>query len=136
MAITYKINAPVSADQFLALLQHSTLGERRPIDDHDCIKGMIDNSNLVISAWDGDNLVGISRSVSDFHYACYTSDLAVATSHQRLGIGKQLLRVTQQQLGPKCKLILIAAPQANDYYAPLGFKHNERCWVLEPDSPL
>lgn len=136
MDIEYKINAPVSAQTFLDLLKGSTLGERRPINDLECITGMVNNSNLMISAWQGDTLVGIARSVTDFHYACYLSDLAVLTSHQRLGIGKHLQILTQQQLGPQCKLILLAAPSANGYYKHLGFEHNPRCWVLDRNQTL
>ena len=133
MPVDYKLNAAITTDQFIELLNNSTLGERRPVEDRDCMEGMIANSNMTITAWDGDTLVGIARSMTDFHYACYLSDLAVGKTHQRKGIGKQLLASTQQQLGPKCKLILIAAPAANDYYQPLGFSHNDRCWILEPD---
>jgi len=132
MNIKYKINSPLSTDAFITLLRHSSLGERRPIDDPDCIKGMLSNSNLVVSAWNGDQLLGIARSMTDFHYACYISDLAVHENLQRRGIGKKLLALTQEQLGPRCKLILIAAPAANSYYEHLGYTNNTRCWVLEP----
>ena len=134
MSVEYKINVPISTDQFIALLTNSTLGERRPIEDRDCMEGMISNSNLMVSAWDLGKLVGVSRSVTDFHYACYLSDLAVAESHQKMGIGKQLQIITQSELGPRCKLILIAAPSANEYYEHIGFTNNKRCWVLERDS--
>lgn len=134
--IEYKINTPISVDQFIDLLTRSTLGERRPIEDRACMEGMISNSNLVVTAWYQETLVGIARSVTDFHYACYLSDLAVAKSHQKMGIGRQLQSITQAQLGSKCKLILIAAPAANDYYAHLGFTHNDRCWVLERDNNM
>lgn len=136
MAIDYRVNAPVSAGQFIDLLQRSTLAERRPVDDRACIEGMLANASLTISAWDGDLLVGIARSVTDFHYACYLSDLAVDASVQKSGIGKRLQAVTQQQLGPQCKLILLAAPSANAYYEPLGYQNNERCWVLDRDVPI
>lgn len=136
MNIEYKINHPVSTDQFVTLLADSTLGERRPIQDHDCMEGMISNSNLTVTAWDSDRLIGISRCMTDFHYACYLSDLAVSKSYQNLGIGKQLQILTQQQLGPRCKLILIAAPAANTYYEHIGFTNNERCWILERDSAI
>jgi len=109
MSIEYKINAPVSTDQFIELLLQSTLSERRPIEDRDCMEGMVTNSNLMVSAWADEVLVGIARSVTDFHYACYLSDLAVHKKYQRSGIGKKLQIKTQEQLGPKCKLILIAA---------------------------
>ncbi|KAF1684698.1 GNAT family N-acetyltransferase [Pseudoxanthomonas broegbernensis] len=134
MSIDYRINIPISADQFIDLLTRSTLGERRPIHDRECIEGMVANSNLTISAWESNRLVGIARSMTDFHYACYLSDLAVCQSLQRSGIGKQLQIITQSQLGPQCKLILIAAPAANTYYQHVGFTNNPRCWVLDRDS--
>ena len=136
MSIEYKINESVTTDQFIALLKASTLGERRPVEDKECMEGMISNSNLTVSAWHNDQLVGIARSVTDFHYACYLSDLAVSLEYQKSGIGKRLQSLTQEQLGPKCKLILIAAPAANQYYEYIGFNHNPRCWVLEPESSI
>lgn len=136
MSIEYKINAPVSTDQFIGLLRESTLGERRPIEDRECMEGMVNNSNLMVTAWYGGELIGIARSMTDFHYACYLSDLAVHMKHQRSGIGKQLQIKTQEQLGPKCKLILVAAPAANSYYEHIGFINNQRCWVLDRDKKI
>lgn len=136
MNIEYKINIPVSTDAFIELLNASTLGERRPVDDRQCMAGMLANSNLLITAWDAEQLVGIARSVTDFHYACYLSDLAVRKSHQQRGIGKQLQVLTRRQLGPRCNLILLAAPAAQEYYPPLGYQHNPRCWVLGPEDNL
>jgi len=71
MEITYKINTKITTEQFLKLLKESTLGERRPIEDYECINGMLKNSNLVVSAWHENKLIGIARSLTDFHYACY-----------------------------------------------------------------
>ncbi|MDH5393571.1 MAG: GNAT family N-acetyltransferase [Gammaproteobacteria bacterium] len=136
MEVQYKINTPITTEQFIDLLQSSTLGERRPVDDFGCIKGMLSNSNLVVSAWQENELIGIARSLTDFHYACYLSDLAVSKIHQKNGIGKKLQAITQEELGPKCKLILIAAPGANSYYDQIGFTNNERCWVLERDKNI
>ena len=136
MSPLYKINAPVSTDQFIELLKKSTLGERRPIEDRECMKGMVKNSNLIVTAWDEGKLIGIARSMTDFHYACYLSDLAVDQKYQKTGIGKKLQILTQEQLGPKCKLILIAAPNANSYYEHIGFTNNQRCWVLEREKNI
>jgi ribosomal protein S18 acetylase RimI-like enzyme len=131
MSIEYKINDPITTDQFIDLLNISTLGERRPVEDRECMEGVVSNSNLVVSAWDNGRLVGIARSMTDFHYACYLSDLAVDKKYQSTGIGKKLQSITQDQLGPRCKLILIAAPAANSYYEHIGFTNIERCWTLE-----
>ena len=136
MKIEYKVNAPVSADQFIELLRDSTLAGRRPVEDRVCMAGMVNNSNLMVSAWDGERLVGIARSMTDFHYACYLSDLAVHAQYQKRGVGRKLQSLTQQQLGPKCKLILVAAPDANSYYEHIGFTNNPRCWVLDREQIL
>lgn len=136
MEIAYKINYPISTEKFVGLLIDSTLGERRPIDDRVCMDGMLSNSNLTVTAWDDETLVGMARSMTDFHYACYLSDLAVHKKYQRKGIGKRLQVLTQEQLGPKCKLILIAAPDANTYYEHIGFTNNPRCWILSRNQRI
>ena len=136
MSIEYKINAPITTEKFVELLENSTLGERRPVEDRACMEGMLLNSNLVVSAWDCGMLVGIARSMTDFHYACYLSDLAVSKKYQKTGIGKKLQILTQRQLGPWCKLILIAAPAADSYYGHIGYTRNQRCWILEPESSI
>ncbi|MGR6874155.1 GNAT family N-acetyltransferase [Pseudomonas sp. HK3] len=131
MQAEYKINHPISVDQFVMLLEHSSLARRRPIEDRACLQGMLDHANLTITAWDDNKLIGIARCVTDFHYACYLSDLAVDEAYQKQGIGKQLQIRVQNKLNEKCKLILISAPAANEYYQHIGFNRNERCWVLE-----
>ena len=136
MAIQYKLNERINVEQFIALLNESTLGERRPVDNRECMQGMIDNANLTITAWDGDKLVGVARSITDFYYACYLSDLAVSEHYQHQGIGVELQRMTQRELGPECKLILIAAPAANDYYGKIGYTHNDRCWLVEKHEKI
>ena len=136
MKIEYKINVPISTEQFISVLKESSLAERRPVEDFKCMEGMLKNSNLLITAWDNESLIGVSRSITDFHYACYLSDLAVHQGYQKKGIGRELQKITQEQLGPKCKLILIAAPAANDYYRKIGFSNSQRCWILERDRNI
>ena len=136
MSIEYRVNKTISSDQFIELLSSSSLGERRPIHDLKCIQGMLDNSNLCVTAWSADTLVGVARCMTDFNYACYLSDLAVSAKYQKLGIGKGLQKLVQEQLGPLCKLILISAPDANSYYEHIGFTNNSRCWVIERDSKI
>lgn len=136
MSIEYKVNATITSDQFIELLRESTLGERRPIDDRDCMEGMVKNSNLMVTAWSDGKLIGIARSMTDFHYACYLSDLAVHREYQKRGIGKRLQAITQEKLGPKCKLILVAAPAANSYYEHIGFTNNQRCWILDREQKI
>ena len=130
LTIQYEINKVIATDQFIRILERSGLGERRPINDRQCIEQMLENADLLVTAWLDGNLVGVARSVTDFGYCCYLSDLAVDRSVQRAGIGKQLIRLKKDCLGPKCKLILLSAPAASDYYPHLGFERHPSAWVL------
>jgi predicted N-acetyltransferase YhbS len=128
--LRFTTSESVSVDSFGDVLTRSTLGARRPVDDTRCLQGMLENSNLIATAWDDALLVGIARSVTDFHYCCYLSDLAVDVAYQRRGIGKRLIQLTQDALGQQCKIILLSAPAAVDYYPHLGFERHEQAWVL------
>src|SRR6476660_3200628 len=130
--IEYRIGNNVELDEVIELYHASTLGERRPVDDRERMGEMLRNANLVITAWDGDLLVGISRSLTDFTYATYLSDLAVRESHQRQGIGKELIRLTREASAP-ATIILLAAPAAELYYPHIGFTHHPQAWRLLGD---
>jgi predicted N-acetyltransferase YhbS len=95
---------------------------------------MLAHANLVITAWDGDLMVGIARSLSDFCYITYLSDLAVRLEYQRQGIGRELIRRTQLASGPETKLVLLAAPGAVDYYPHIGFQQHPSAWLLAPEG--
>ena len=135
-AITYGTGNQLDLDQVIDLYHTSTLGERRPVHDRARMAAMLANANLVVTAWDGPLLVGISRAFSDFAYATYLSDLAVRLSHQRQGIGKALIRLTQREGGPETAIILLAAPKAVDYYTHIGFTRHDSAWVLRPGQPI
>ncbi len=134
--IRYATDKIITSDQFLSVLARSTLAERRPVDDPQVIEQMLQHADLLVTAWQRDLLVGVARSVTDFGYCCYLSDLAVDRSLQRTGIGKKLIHLTQQQLGPRCKLILLAAPAAVDYYPKIGFEQHPSAWILTRSKSL
>jgi GNAT superfamily N-acetyltransferase len=96
--IAYQLGNDLELDQVIDLYRATSLGERRPLADRERMAAMLRNANLVVTAWDGQLLVGISRTVTDFSYVAYLSDLAVRLSHQRHGIGRELIRQT-----PSCR---------------------------------
>jgi predicted N-acetyltransferase YhbS len=136
MNIRYEHARRISEADFVDLLNRSTLAERRPVDDPRCIKAMLDHANLLCTAWDGDQLVGLARSVTDFEYCCYLSDLAVDGAYQNKGVGRELIRLTQSQLGRKAKIILLAAPKAEAYYPKIGFDAHRSAWTLPATKTL
>lgn len=134
--IHYKTGNDLNLDQFIDLYISSTLGERRPVDNRDYMEKMLNEANLVITAWEGDLLVGISRSFTDWGYIAYLADLAVRLSHQHMGIGKELLIRTRAALKPEATVILIAAPAATEYYPKIGMKPHDSAWILRPGDQL
>jgi predicted N-acetyltransferase YhbS len=134
--IRYKTGNDLNLDALIELYHASTLGERRPIEDKERMASMLRHANLVVTAWDDDQLVGISRALSDFSFVTYLSDLAVRRSHQKQGIGKELIRRTQELAGRHAKLVLLAAPAAEQYYPRIGFTKHPQAWTLGPDERL
>lgn len=130
MKITYKINEPISTDDFIDILTHSTLGERRPIDDIGRLSDMLANADVLVLAFDGEKIVGLARSLTDFSYCCYLSDLAVDVAYQHRGIGKTLIEKTKESLKDGYKIILLSAPKATEYYFKIGYKQHPSAWVL------
>ncbi len=122
MVITYKTNTKLEAHELSDLFKAS--GIKRPVEDLNRIKKMIDNSNLTVTAWDGEKLVGVSRALSDFSYCCYLSDLAVDKEYQNHGIGNELVNEIQKIIGDESNLVLLSAPEAMEYYTKIGF---EKC---------
>lgn len=133
LEIVYTSEPELTAVEFIDVLRRSTLSERRPVDDLATIEGMLRHADLMITARLASGLlVGVARSISDFHYCTYLSDLAVDQSYQRQGIGKELIEQTHRQAGLETRLILLAAPKARDYYPHIGMKSHDSCWMIEP----
>ena len=75
--IVYKVESNLDAPEFIDVLNRSTLGERRPVDDFKRITEMCKNANLIVTARLDRKLIGFARSITDFAYCTYLSDLAV-----------------------------------------------------------
>jgi predicted N-acetyltransferase YhbS len=128
--IKYKTENDLSVEEFRMVLVNSTLGERRPVDDTDKLQKMLEHGNLIVTARENGRLVGVSRSLTDFVFCTYLSDLAVDKAYQKQGIGKELIRLTKMA-APEAKLILLAAPAATGYYPKLGMDRHNHCFYLD-----
>jgi GNAT superfamily N-acetyltransferase len=135
-SIRYQYGNNLDLDQVIELYNASTLGERRPVDDRRVMSDMLRHANLVVTAWDGDLLIGIARTLTDFSYVGYLSDLAVRVSHQRKGIGIQLVQKTKEKMGPRSMLVLLAAPKAVEYYPKIGFTKHNSAWTINAQDPF
>ena len=131
MNIQFKTGHTPTTSEIIEVYNSS--GLNRPTDDAPRITDMYRNSNLVLTAWDGPLLVGISRALTDFHYCCYLSDLAIRKEYQKMGIGKQLVQLTKEAIGPRCMLLLLAAPTAMEYYPKIGMDKLDNAFMIKRD---
>ena len=132
--IEYRVGE-VTLEEARIVYRACTLGARRPIEDDARFAQMLRGANLIVSSWDRNQIVGVARSLTDGVYVTYVADLAVRESHQKCGIGRELLRRTRIEV-PQTQLVLFAAPQAVGYYEKIGFTRHPSGWVLQPDAAL
>ena len=128
MDITYSIEKKPTADQIIDLYDNA--GLPRPTNDKERIQKMLDNSNLIVTAWDNDVLVGVSRSITDWVWCCYLSDLAVRSEYKQQGIGRQLINLTKEKVGDQSMVLLLSVPTAMEYYPKVGFVKQESSFII------
>jgi N-acetylglutamate synthase-like GNAT family acetyltransferase len=128
MEISYQTGIVPKTEEVIDLYNSS--GIKRPTANYERTARMYSNANLIITAWHGEQLVGVARSLTDFCYCCYLSDLAVRLEYQKQGIGRELIRLTQVAIGEQTMLLLLSAPNAMDYYPKLGFEKVENGYII------
>jgi N-acetylglutamate synthase-like GNAT family acetyltransferase len=126
--IEYRHNYPLDPNEVVRVFDAS--GIVRPTSDPARIARMFAAPSLVISAWQDGRLVGVSRSLTDYSYCCYLSDLAVDKALQGEGIGRELVKRTQAAVGDEVSLILLSAPGAMSYYPAIGFQKADNAFVI------
>jgi ribosomal protein S18 acetylase RimI-like enzyme len=126
--ITYKSDVVPTAQQIIGLYNDVQLP--RPTHDPQRIQMMFENSDLIVTAWDGDKLVGVSRTITDWVWCSYLADLAVSPNYERLGIGKTLVQLSKQKIGEQSMLLLLSVPTAMDYYPKVGFVRENRAFII------
>lgn len=132
MDIEYSFDKRPTVDDIIELYDNA--GLPRPTYDRDRMQKMYDNSNLIVTAWDGEKLVGVSRSITDWVWACYLSDLAVRHNYKKEGIGKQLINLTKEKVGNQSMVLLLSVPTAMDYYPKVGFKKQESSFIIDREE--
>ena len=132
MEIAYKLDT--IPDTGIIIELYNSSGINRPTTDKERITKMYSNANLIVTAWDKDKLVGISRSLTDFCYCCYLSDLAVRKEYQKYGIGKKLISLTKENIGDQVMLLLLSAKTAMDYYPKVGFQKVDNGFIIKRNN--
>jgi predicted N-acetyltransferase YhbS len=123
----------ITVEQLIDVYRRS--GIRRPVDDVQRMQKLLENANLVVSAWDGKNLIGVARCFADYGWVCYLSDLAVDRSYQKSGIGRAIVKAVRDYIGAKCQLVLLSAPETMEYYPKIGFERANHAFIIRRTEP-
>lgn len=128
MTIEYSFDKMPTVEQVIAL--YNNAGLPRPTNDKERIEKMYANSNLVVTAWDAELLVGVSRCITDWVWSCYLADLAVAPGYKKTGIGKKLIELTKEKLDGQSMVLLLSVPTAMEYYPKIGFAKLDNSFII------
>ena len=126
--ITYKFDVVPTAQQVIELYNDADLP--RPAHDPQRIRAMFENSDLIVTAWDENKLVGVSRTITDWVWCSYLADLAVSPGYKRSGIGKKLIELARDKIGEQSMVLLLSVPMAMDYYPKVGFSKEDRAFII------
>lgn len=89
------------------------------------------NSTLVISAWDGECLVGAVRVLSDTLFRSVIYDLLVLPEYQGHGIGSELIHRCVERY-PSSEWLVQTTAEISGYYKKLGFDINKDTFLTMP----
>ena len=91
-------------------------------------------SHSLVTAWDGDRLVGLGNALSDGHLVVYYPHMLVLPEYQGRGIGTRLMQLLMSRYAGFHPQILVADGRAIDFYRRFGFKRagkTEPMWIYE-----
>lgn len=87
-----------------------------------------------IGAWDGDQLVGSVRLLTDGYFLATVSEILVDPAYQRRGIGRELMRRVVA-LAPRGRVFLGAQPQSVDFFDRIGCERRLTGFVASHPLP-
>lgn len=128
MNTVYAREENLGADAYIEVVRSS--GLVRPIDDRGRIERMLAHANLIVTARQDGRLIGLARSLTDFCFCCYLSDLAVAKDCQGQGIGRRLIEETRLAAGGDgTTILLLSAPGAMTFYRGIAMPQADNCFL-------
>jgi ribosomal protein S18 acetylase RimI-like enzyme len=120
MSIVYAQEQSLSAEDYATVVGSTYMRDRRPVANLERTSRILMGSNMIVTARENGEIVGVLRGISDGEWVCYVADLAVREGRQRKGIGTGMLNECKRILGPGMGIVLVAYPEAVDYYKKIG----------------
>lgn len=119
--LQYRNDHQIPQSDLLAL--YNDVGWAAYTSDPETLTRAVSSSLRTISAWEGDELVGLIRAVGDGLTILYIQDILVLEKHQRRGIGSVLLGDMLAQYEHVRQIVLLtdATAKTRAFYEKNGF---------------
>ena len=132
--IEYRDSKDVPREQVLALYRtNDWSAAKKP----DALCGALQNSHTVITAWDGEELVGLANALSDGHLVVYYPHLLIMPEYQGQGIGRHIMELMHERYGHLHQQILVAEREAVGFYQKCGLEiagKTQSMWIYDGDE--
>ena len=121
-------------DQVLALYRANKWSSA---DKPDALLNHLRESHSVVSAWDGEELIGLGNVMSDGQLVAYYSHLLVSPERQNDGVGTRIARRLMERYQNFHQQVLLADGQSIEFYRRLGFTNagsTQSMWIFQGDE--
>lgn len=119
VAITDDVRA-IDFHQLQALQQDASWAHGRSLLD---LQHAVAASDLILTAWSGDTLVGCVRVLSDFVYRAVLCDVIVHPAYRGQGVGRMLVKgATEHPRLARVQKFTLLTTNARSFYERLGWR--------------
>jgi N-acetylglutamate synthase-like GNAT family acetyltransferase len=117
----------IDAAQLVALYRQAPWANTRNIEDaHE----MLSHTDVVITAWNENRLVGLGRVLTDYVYRASIWDVIVDTTYQGQDIGTEIIQRILQHPDLKRVELFWLCTRSPDFYEKLGFSSKEQTGMV------
>ena len=102
------------------------------VEKPEILRNALINSHSLVSAWDGEHLLGLGNAISDGYLVVYYSHLLVLPDYQGIGIGTEIVRRLMEKYRGFHQHMLVADGRAIEFYRKCGFTRagkTESMWI-------
>ncbi len=135
--ITFSERKDFHLEQLVRLFEHASWAKGRTTEE---TKKMLGNTDLALSAWDGDQLIGFGRVLTDFVFRASIWDVIVDPNYQGQDIGAQLVqRLLDHPSLKRVELFWLCTRDKQSFYEKFGFSAQEQTgmvWAREKQARL
>ncbi len=125
--ITFSEKKNLDPAKLVRLYQQAPWTKGRTLED---AREMLRHTDVAVTAWDGDLLVGFGRVLTDYVYRATIWDVIVDKTYQRRGVGANVIqRILTHPRLKKVELFWLCTRMPG-FYEKLGFSSKEQTGMV------